>query len=153
MENENILDTNLTGGLLVDNVAKQAFSETGSWGKFFAILMFISIVFMVLAGIGMIFFLGAMGSAYGAPGMSIGITTGLGLFYVMLAALYIMPGIYLWRFSTMIKSSINSNDQTQFTNAIVNLKSCYKFFGIMTIVIMGLYIVGIVISVFVGLSF
>lgn len=144
MENENVLDGNLTGGILVNDVAKRAFSETGSWGKFFAILGFIFASFMVIAGIAMMSVMGSLGDTLGASGMPSGLGIGMGVFYILLAALYIMPSLYLWRFSSKVKESINTNNQDMFTDAIVNLKSCYKFFGIMTIAMFVLYLVAMI---------
>ncbi len=153
MENENVLDGGLTGGIIVNDVAKRAFSETGSWGKFFAVLGFIVSGFMVIAAFAMMFVMGSIGdSLSGAAGLSSGIGVGIGLLYLLLAALYIMPCLYLWRFSSKIKTSINTNDQDQFAEAIVNLKSCYKFFGIMTIVMIAFYIIAIIAAGVMGIS-
>lgn len=151
MENENVLDNNLTGGIIVNDVAKRAFSETGSWAKFFSILGFIVSGLMVFGAIAMIFSMGAMGDAMGGlSGAGMGI--GIGIIYLLFAVLYIFPSLYLWRFSNKVKSSVNTNNQDEFTDAIINLKSVYKFFGIFYIITIAFYLIAIVAVAGLGIS-
>ena len=142
MENNDILDTNFTSGLVVNERAKSAFSETGSWGKFFAILGFIYIGLLIIIAIGMFFFMGSFGDAFGPEFPSEFRSIGA-LIYLVMAVLFIIPYVYLWQFSAKVKSAINSNDEEQFSDAIVSLKSYNKYWGIFTIIILGLSLIHI----------
>jgi hypothetical protein len=71
-------------------------------------------------------------------GMSGGLIT---LLYLGGALLYFFPILYLFRFSTKAKTALNSGSDLELTEAFQNLKSHYKFVGILTIVMIGLYIV------------
>lgn len=129
-------------------------NDAGKWGKFLAIMGFIMMGFMVLAGfvmsIVMAFIPLPSNSPFPFPPFLFGI------FYLILAMVYLFPVLYLYRFSTGIKQAILLKNQDQLTRAFFNLKAFYRFIGILTIVFLALYpllIVGIiVIGVFSGFS-
>jgi len=118
------------------------------WAMFFAILGFIGIGFMVLLAL----FMGiasSIGTAFGGMHET-WILVVFTLVYLLLAGLYVMPVLYLLRFSTKMKTAIETSDQNNLVLAFQNLKSHFKYVGIMTIVIMGLYILGIFVFLIVG---
>jgi predicted RND superfamily exporter protein len=64
----------------------------------------------------------------------------LGVVYILLAVLYFFPCLYLLRFSNHMKVALATEDQTRLTTAFENLKSVFKFIGVLTIVILGIYV-------------
>jgi len=118
-------------------------NTAAKWAKFLAILGFIGIGIMVLAGLAMgllTAFSGAIQSASHFP-FPIGI---FGFIYIIFAALYVMPVIYLNNFSNNISRAVAFRETAILTEALLNLKRHLKYIGIMTIVIIATYIVGIV---------
>jgi len=95
---------------------------------------FIFIGLMIIAGLVMTTFLSTVFAVAGKPYMAY-----LGLIYVAISLIYIMPVIYLYRFSTLAKRAIRNFDSDEIMNALRNLKSHFKFVGIFTIVIFVLY--------------
>ncbi|MGB8705711.1 MAG: DUF5362 family protein [Gillisia sp.] len=111
--------------------------ETGKWTKFLAILGFIFIGFMLLASVIMGVVTSVMGDAFPSlpfPGIF------LALIYLVFAVLYFFPILYLFRFSTNIQKAMRANKPQDFNAAIGNLKSHYKFVGILVIIIMVAYL-------------
>ena len=118
-------------------------NTAAKWAKFLAILGFIGIALMVVAGLAMgllTAFSGAMQSASHFP-FPIGI---FGFIYIIFAAVYVMPVIYLNNFSNNISRAVAFRETAILTEALLNLKRHLKYIGIMTIVIIATYIVGIV---------
>lgn len=130
--------------LAVDNDIKAYLKETANWTLFLAILGFIGVGFMVLAGI-VVF---AMDTRYPELG-SMGITYNyIGILYVIMAIAYVVPVYYLFNFSQKIKSALNLNNNTDFKKAFASLKSHFKYLGISVIAIIVLYAAAIGFTVF-----
>ncbi|MCB0851229.1 MAG: hypothetical protein KDD63_03225, partial [Bacteroidetes bacterium] len=66
--------------------------------------------------------------------------------------LYFMPSLYMYRFATKTRAGIDSFSSEQLTEGMMNLKSLFKFMGITTIIVMGLYAMFIVFAVAGGLA-
>jgi hypothetical protein len=127
-----------TTTLAITPEIKDYLIETSKWGKFLAIMGYIGIGLMVLLAIFMMIGLSAFPTSAMIP------TGAIGFFYLVLAALYFMPVRYLQKFSEEIRSGITSEDNVDFVSGFRNLKSLFKFLGIMTIVMISLYILMII---------
>ena len=142
------------------NPAAQSFlRETAKWTTFLSILGFILIAFMVLAGIAMFAAGGMMGASEDMEGMPSGmgamaLFSGgvLGTIYIVAALLYFFPVYYLYKFSSKLKTAFSNNNNEQLTSAFENLKSHYKFLGILAIITIIMYILGIIIAVVAGVG-
>ncbi len=138
MEQSQINDNNQIEATQI-NIPAQSINdllETGKWTKFLSILGFVFVGFMVIAA----FFMGTILSGIGGeesampfPGFMFGIL------YLFLAGVYFFPILYLFKFSTNIKKALTTNDSKGFNLAISNLKSHYKFIGILTVIMLALY--------------
>lgn len=150
MENQNLFD------LHIDDESARYLKEAAKWGRFLSILAFIIIGFYAL----FIIFFGLIGSAsnaammdaaYGSSGMAFMASAGGMIFILAILALAIIPVLFQYRFSTRIKVALDNNDQPTMVNAFGNLKSLYKFQGIMAIIWLGLIVLGFIIMLlFVG---
>jgi drug/metabolite transporter (DMT)-like permease len=123
-------------------------SEAARWGKFLAIIGFIGCVFIVLAGIVMATQSSELDrafSTYGEENPFEKLGPGIAVVYILLAALYFFPCLYLLRFSSHMQTAIASGNQEKMTSAFKNLKSMFKFVGILTIIIIAIYILAIVV--------
>tara|TARA_Y100000741_G_C18089339_1_gene492083 strand:+ start:241 stop:654 length:414 start_codon:yes stop_codon:yes gene_type:complete len=106
------------------------------WSKLFAVLMIIGGAFFALfALIGL-----GMGSTM-SDAMGIGIGAGaIFIIYALLAALYLVPGIWLLNFSNKSRQGLNNDDEGLFVEGFVHLGKYYKFWGVTTSIILGLYL-------------
>ncbi len=136
--------------LNVDSQSKAYLQETAKWGTFLSIIGFIGCALIILAGIFM-----AVGASqfdrsfneYGGRSRGLqGLGTVMAFAYILFAVLYFFPCLYLMRFSSHIKAAVASDDQANLTVAFQNLKSLFKFVGILTIIGIALYILVIIIA-------
>ncbi len=148
MEKSNLFDLN------VDAEISGYLSEAARWGRFLAIVGFIGCGFMFLFAI--IFglapsqspYMAQMGDMYGTGAMaSRGV---LMIFYLLTGLLYIFPCIYLLRFSSRIKLALASADQAVLNAAFLNLKSLFKFMGVITIIGLAFAVLMILGSIVIG---
>jgi hypothetical protein len=111
-------------------------TEVVKWAKFLAICSFVGLGIMVLLGAGMIIL------QFEGLGNGIQVVI-MGVFYIGMAALYLFPTFYLYRFATACGEAIKKLNDDIFEEGIENLKSLFRFTGILTIIILSLYAVGI----------
>lgn len=145
MEYNQTLDSGLYKELELETAARDYLLEAAKWGKFLSIVGFIFTGLMVVAS----FFVGTIFSSMNdlqgiEGGEDLGGLAMLGggvitFFYLLVALLYFVPTFYFYRFSTNTKAAIENGSSTDLTAGLGNLKSCFKFWGIFTIVILGFY--------------
>ncbi len=131
--------------LVLNNQSISFLSEIAKWSQFLAIIGFIGIGFMVILALFAEVILNSFSAAYGGQQ-----ALGYGFFtvtYLIAAFLYFFPVLYLFRFSTNLKSSLIAKNDDDLTLALEYLKSHYKFIGILTIVVLGSYLLLIIFSI------
>ena len=138
--------------LHVDHNGSSFLREIAKWSKFLSIVGFIMIGLMILV----ILFAGStmatMFSAtqYGEAGSLIG------MIYIGVVAavmlIYFFPCLYLFKFATKMQIALRNNDQDTLNASFENLKSCFKFMGIFTIICLALYALVFVFGMFAALA-
>ena len=87
-------------------------------------------------------------SSFG-PNMGFGV---LGmLFYIAFIGIALIPMYYLYSFSTKMQIALRDDDQAYLVDAFQNHKSLFKFNGIFTAIILGIYAIIFLISL-IGLA-
>lgn len=120
----------------INEMSLISLSETRKWTLFFAILGIIGIVLMVVLAIVMMVLLPAMNQGIQMP-VPAGV---LGFVYLFIAAIYLMPVIYLLQFSSRIKAATTTRDSKILGQALRSLMLHFRTVGIITIIIIFLYI-------------
>ena len=64
----------------------------------------------------------------------------MGLLYLIIVAIYIYPLIKGFQFANATKAACLSDDAAQLARGFAGLRSLLKFFGILTIIILVLYV-------------
>ncbi len=143
--NDTILDdTHSDKNNSLTQITLSYLKETAKWCQFLSILGFIFLGFIFIAAVSMIIFGSELNSTLAAAqGYNRGVQfpTGLiALLYIILGALYFFPIYYLYNFATNMKKATFSGSNSEIQEAFKNLKSHYKFVGIVTIVILSIYL-------------
>lgn len=135
--------------LTIDPVTKAHLSETARWARFLAILGFIFLVLMIFVVIGMLVYTssGNVESPYGGSAMFPGFGAAMAIYYVIIAAVWFVPLLYMLRFSNAMRTALHGNDQQALNASFLSLKSCFKFVGIVSIILLVLSLIGIVFGV------
>lgn len=130
-------ESNITRSLKLTDNSLIFMAEVVKWAKFLAICSFVGLGIMILAGAAMII-LQLEGSANGLSAVV------MGIFYILMAALYFFPAIYLYRFATASAEAIEKLNDDILEEGLENLKSLFRFTGILMITMLSLYAVGII---------
>ena len=128
-------EVNMQKELVLNNYAIGFLKETAKWSFFMSVTGFIGIAFMVVVGL-------FMGTIFSSLPNTESLPFGGALMtfiYLLIAILYFFPMLYLYRFSIKMKASLVRNDEEELVEAFSNLKSHYKFVGILTIVMLSFY--------------
>lgn len=129
----------------------ESLNATRPWVKFLAILGFIFIALMVLMGLAMITGMFTGFATPGMPQMPVVFDTVFGIFYLVLAFVYVMPPLYLYRYAKAIAGIQNAATMAGFEDALKQQKSFWKFIGILMIIILVLEVLFMVGAVIVGI--
>lgn len=133
----------------LNNEAKAVLKEASKWASFLAVLGFIGIGFIVL----MALFAGTIFSALPSSGYG-SVLGGIGftIAYLLVALLYFFPVMYLYKFAKNTKIGLLRDDEKVLTEAFTNLKSHYKFIGVLTIVMLSFYAIIFLIAIVSGVA-
>lgn len=123
-------DLSLTTG------AKIFLKESASWTKFISIVGFVFLGLIVLIAL----FAGSiMGSAFEEAGMPMAGGAFITVIYLLIVVLYFFPIYYLFQFSSKMKAALQNQSSELLEQAFSNLKSHYKFMGILLIIACAFY--------------
>ena len=147
METNEPIDHGMDQGLSLSSQNRDDLQNTAKWSGFLAILGFIGIGFLVLLAL----FIGTFMSSMGTPAEALPMPTAVfTVTYLLVAALYFFPILYLYRFSSQIKQALRNGSQESMTSAFSNLKSHYKFIGVLAAILVGFYAIVFLISLIFG---
>jgi uncharacterized membrane protein YjgN (DUF898 family) len=137
--------------LSLDRESIDHLTETARWGKFLAIMGFITCGLVVIFS----FFIGAIFANFSAlspyPSTDMGAAgSTFGAFftviYLILAVIYFFPCLYLFRYSVRMKAALNTNDQTKLNQSLKSQKMLYRYVGIVTIIVISLELIFLLIG-------
>lgn len=138
--------------LRLQEEAKQYVRTMGRWYKFFGTLSIVGCVFMVLGAIMMLAVGGMMDEGmknyemYNSEGMGSMPTWLIGILYLVCAGLMVPVIVYMLRGAKAAETAVALNSNEAALGFLSNSKSYWKFYGIMTIVMLALCIIAIPIA-------
>ncbi len=113
--------------------AKKYLTSTSKWMKFLAIMLCISVVSMFMVAITMLAGSSVMNQFTGFEHFQAWV---FGVIYLLIACVYVLPIIYMFRASAAARDVVELNDNEMLLEFLKNNKSIWKFFGIFTIVLL-----------------
>ena len=124
--------------LIVTENMRSYIYDTAGWAKFLAIAGFIVSGLMLMAAFSVGAIMGilnaASGGVYGALGT--GVLTFVFIFYTLLI---LYPSVMLYLYASQAKQGVLYGDQQSLESSLNKMKSFFKFYGIVTIVMIAMY--------------
>lgn len=132
--------------LQITENTKSYLRTTSTWTMFYAIICFIAIAFTILSGaitlVSGSFLSGFNGLPYPVVGSIFSsMYTFMGIFYIVIGVIMVFPALYLYRYAKSITNALAENNPLSLEKAMQNMKSYWKFTGILTIVCIALCII------------
>ena len=123
--------------LYVEPAGQEYLKETAKWSRFLAIVGFVMTGMIVLAAL----FAGSLVSALSVttPELALFPSAGLTFTYLLVAAFYFFPCLFLFQSSQKLMAALQSGSSEELTRALEKLKSFFRFVGILTLVVIGIY--------------
>lgn len=132
MENQNLFE------LRIDAETTSFFGQAARWAKFLSIVGFVVCGLIVLSSFFMGAIMSAMSGIYGERGMAAA-GGAMTVVYILIALLYFFPCLFLYNFASKMQVALRTLDQEAFNKSAGNLKSCFKFVGIVTLIVLSFY--------------
>ena len=139
-------------GLNIDPATKNHLSEAARWAKFLAIVGFVVCGLILIIGI----FAGTIfenmpASRFerfdsGAEMNTRGLGAAAAVMYALVALLYFFPCLFLFNFASKMKIALISNDQDSLSASFQNLKKTFRYVGVLTIIVISLYVIVLMIA-------
>jgi hypothetical protein len=114
--------------------------QTKPWARFLSIIGFISIGFMVIAGVVSMFTLLKL-DPNKAPALPMVLIGSVG--NLLFGLLYFFPSLFLFKFASSIGRLLDGGGAHEMEKTLLNQKSFWRFVGILTLITFGLALLGI----------
>ena len=157
MKTENDFGEILEDKEALSKMSKTYLMEIAKWSKFFGIIGFIFVgliavlsifagtVFSTISDINPAFQQAEFGAFQRATGI------GFAMIYLLMALLYFFLSLYIFKSTKSMKLGLINNDNSQLEEGFKNLKSTFKFWGVFTAIIVGVYAIIFVFGILGGL--
>lgn len=136
-------------GDVLSQLTHQYLDQTRPWVRFMSILTFVAAGLMAVAGLGIIA-IGMVGGLaakeYGAEFGAIGAAV-VGLFYLLMAFLYTVPGVFLHRYAVAIRQLRATPTVGALEDALKHQKSFWRYVGILSAVAVAIVAIGVVLAI------
>ena len=119
---------------------------TKPWVRLISIVMFVATGLMFLAGLLMMF----IPTPGGMRGFGFGPV--VGIIYFLIGGLYLVPAYLLHQYASYIKDLVNGGGDTAMENALGSQKSFWRYSGIVTLVVIGIYVLIFVFAILGAMS-
>ena len=140
----NVADVSRPSTAGITDTMLDAMRGTKPWVLLIGIVLIISAVFMVLGTFG-IMMAGTIGKE--ALGTEAGALLGVGAMYAVMSIIYIMMGIYLFKYSSAIGRLLDSSSAVDMEEALNSQRKFWKVAGIITAVMLVLMVLGIIAAI------
>ena len=124
------------------NYIRKSMRATWPWTRLLSVLGFIGTGLTILAGLAMIVGESFIPVSEKSPPLLI-----MGILYILSSVIYLIPSIWLAKYSTAISAFLKAGDAIELGKAIAYQKSFWKFIGILALVSIALTLLGIVAAI------
>lgn len=119
---------------------QSALAGTKPWVRLCSVLLFASAALMIVIGI--------LGAVVGTLALGGGAqTAALAIVYPLMGLVYLIPALYLFRYATRIGEYLTGGQEIQLELALDAQRSFWKFVGILGVIAIVLFVLGIVAAI------
>jgi hypothetical protein len=133
----------LSNELEITETLKSYFIDSAKWARFLSVVGLFACMVMLIVAFYAAFYVPRVANY--RYGFSLGRL--VSAVYVFFAVAWFFPCFFLYKFSVKLLNAIKTNVQENIESAFNNLKSTFKFLGIVTIVILSLWFMSFLVLV------
>lgn len=127
----------------IDQISLRHLNSIRKWTMFFAVLGFIFVGLLLIAGIVAGAFLSIFNSGMPETGVPQWL---MSVIFLIIAAIYFFPVLFLLRFSSNMRDAVHTLNQEKIRKAFRNLKAYFTYLGVLVIIGLCLYVTALVIA-------
>jgi uncharacterized membrane protein len=127
----------------IDPVSLKHLNSIRKWTMFFAVLGFIFVGLLLIAGIVAGAFLTIFNSGMPDTGVPQWL---MSVIFVVIAAVYFIPVFFLFRFSSNMRDAVHSLKQEKIRKAFRNLRAYFTYLGVLVILGLCFYVTALIIA-------
>jgi hypothetical protein len=131
-------------GHVVTPTVLSTLRQTQPWVRFLSVVGFVASALMVFGGVGLFIFAASMHQGAN-PGLFV-----VSLVYIPIGLLYFIPSLFLFRYASRINALWTNGTVRHLEDALQAQKSFWKFVGILVLIVIALYFMGIVLAFVLG---
>ena len=141
-------------GIALNYEAQTYLSSAGKWATFLGILGFILCAFILIAALSFGAVFNKLQQVLPSPQTMIlaGMGGAITVFSILIDILYFFFALYLYQFGSNIKNGLTFLDGVHVTAGLGKLKSFFKLWGIVTIIVLVIYILIFGFAIIAGLN-
>lgn len=133
--------------LLITEEIRSYIYETAKWTKFLSIVGLVFSAFLALMALSANGIIEGLAAATpGNPLVQLG-TAFLTVYFLCISLILFYPSFLLFKYSNAVNTAILYADQENFTIAMKKMKSIFKFWGIITIIVLALNVLSVLLAV------
>lgn len=129
--------------LVVNEDMRSYLYETAKWARFLSIVGFLMTGLLVMIAFSASAFETALTQTPGGEQMAQLGSTMLMIMMLIFALIYFYPSLMLFKYATSAKTAVLYGDQESLVTAMAKMKSFFKFWGILTLVMISFYMLSI----------
>ncbi|MEJ2879854.1 DUF5362 family protein [Pedobacter sp. GR22-6] len=149
-DQENLQQEQIT--LVVTEDMRSYLYETAKWARFLAIIGFLMTGVLIMIAFSASAFETALNQTPGGQQMAQLGSTMLMVMMLLCALIYFYPSLMLFKYATATKNAVLYGDQESLVTATAKMKSFFKFWAILTIVMIAFYGLSIVVAIYATVS-
>ena len=139
-----VADVNQANAEGITTLMIEALRGTKPWVLLIGIVLVITAVFMVFGTFGIF---AASTMKMGAEGPGAGAMLGIGAMYAIMSVVYLMLGIYLFKYSSAIGRLLESSSVANMEVALNSQRKFWKLSGLLTAIMLIVMIVGFIAAI------
>ena len=149
VDDQTPLDIPDSAGLALNPLMLGYLNESAKWSRFLGIIGFLSCALVGIVAIGMLFISTPLSAeVFGGMG-----PVAIGLGYFAIAILMFFPALFMYRFGVRTLKALRMGSEEALTKGLENLKSWFRYYGILTIIGLVFYVLLIVFAIAGGMTY
>lgn len=136
----------------ISELTRQHLGKASPWLSFLGVMSYIGCGLTVVFGLVMMFSAIFGGNIFGSAGQSRATASALGLVYLVFGIVLYFPARFVFRMGSNAKRYTQGADANALEGVALNLRKVSKFYGVVTVVVVGLIVLGLLTALIVAIA-
>ena len=140
--------------IVLNQEAQTYLGHAGKWANFLSILGFIFCAFILIGALSLGAVFNKLQEMLPSPQtiMLAGLGGAMTVIFILIDILYFFFALYLYQFGSNVKKGLAFSDSIHVTTGLGKLKSFFKLWGIVTIIVLVIYIIIFAFAIIAGMN-